>query len=124
MKNSEEFPKVRVKRAYANDGPEAAKSLAKELSVPDSKINRWLIEWSTGVVKRTEKAKTEKKKPKGRQLAGTTVRIVKGSGLGKRYFGTEATIIERRPGDIAWPYVVRLHDGIETHLDEWEFEAI
>jgi hypothetical protein len=119
---SEEFPKVRVKRVYASDGPEAAKSLAKELGVPDSKMTRWLGEWSTGVVKRTEKTKTEKK-PKGR-LVGAKVRISRNSGLGQRYFGTEATVLERRPGDIAWPYVVKLHDGIETHLDEWEFELI
>lgn len=56
--NKNDFPKVRIKNAYRTEGQEAAVALGKELKIHDTKMQRWLREWSNI------------RKPETRQLNG------------------------------------------------------
>lgn len=46
MIDRSQFPKVRCKHAFTSEGIDAAVALGKELGVPESKMQRWLREWS------------------------------------------------------------------------------
>lgn len=49
MIDKTQFPKVRCKDAFTSQGENAAVALGKELGVPESKMQRWLREWSDRV---------------------------------------------------------------------------
>ena len=49
MIDKTQFPKVRCREAFTSKGEGAAVALGKELGVPESKMTRWLREWSDRV---------------------------------------------------------------------------
>lgn len=46
MKNKAEFPKVRCKALFKSKGADAAIALARELSIAETRLQRWIREWS------------------------------------------------------------------------------
>lgn len=59
---------------------------------------------------------------RGKRMAGQKVKMIDRKSLGK-YAGTEATIVTKTT-DPAWPWSVRLFDGVVMSFDDWEFEKL
>lgn len=69
MIDKSSFPKVQCKALFKSDGEEAARTLAKTLKIPDTKINRWVREW--GNLKPAEpKASNDVKAPSRKDNLG------------------------------------------------------